>query len=84
MVARAVHGARRRGRAVFLDTRAALGDRLPDLFPTVAALCRRAGVDPVCQPIPVVPAAHYHMGGIAVDSHGRSSLKGLWACGEVA
>lgn len=84
IVARAVHGARRRGRTVFLDTRAALGDRLPALFPTVAGLCRRAGIDPVRDPIPVTPAAHYHMGGIAVDRHGRSSLKGLWACGEVA
>ena len=36
------------------------------------------------QPIPVRPAAHYHMGGIAVDWHGRSTLPGLWACGEVA
>ncbi len=36
------------------------------------------------QPIPVRPAAHYHMGGIEVDAAGRSSLEGLWACGEVA
>ena len=36
------------------------------------------------QPIPVRPAAHYHMGGVAVDWHGRSTLPGLWACGEVA
>lgn len=84
VVARAVYGARRRGRTVFLDTRTAIGDRLPALFPTVASLCRRAGIDPLRQPIPVAPAAHYHMGGIAVDRHGRSSLKGLWACGEVA
>src|SRR5665647_2759970 len=43
-----------------------------------------AGIDPAKQPIPVAPAAHYHMGGIAVDIHGRTSLKGLWAGGEVS
>src|SRR6201999_1536422 len=46
--------------------------------------CMRAGIDPVRQPIPVAPAAHYHMGGIAVDERGRTSLSGLWACGECA
>jgi aspartate oxidase len=50
----------------------------------VTALCRAAGLDPVRDPIPVRPAAHYHMGGIKVDDHGRSSVEGLWACGEVA
>src|ERR1700680_5325760 len=43
-----------------------------------------AGIDPAKQPIPVAPAAHYHMGGISVDVHGRTSLKGLWAGGEVS
>jgi L-aspartate oxidase len=43
-----------------------------------------AGVDPVRQPIPVAPAAHYHMGGIASDDRGRSSLEGLWVVGECA
>jgi L-aspartate oxidase len=42
-----------------------------------------AGIDPVTQAIPVVPAAHYHMGGILTDADGRSSIDGLWACGEV-
>jgi L-aspartate oxidase len=72
------------GRRVFLDTRAALGDKLPQRFPGVAALCRAAGIDPIRNPIPVRPAAHYHMGGIRVDGRGRSSIAGLWACGEVA
>ena len=53
-------------------------------FPTVYASCISAGIDPATQPIPVAPAAHYHMGGIAVDAHGRTSLKGLWAGGEVS
>ena len=47
-------------------------------------LCQEHGLDPRTEPIPVAPAAHYHMGGIAVDDSGRTSLPGLWACGEVA
>jgi len=53
-------------------------------FPTITALCREAGIDPVTQPIPIRPAVHYHMGGIAVDRNGRTSVDGLWACGEAA
>jgi len=53
-------------------------------FPGVVALCRANGLDPALQPIPVRPAAHYHMGGIKVDALRRTSLEGLWACGEVA
>jgi L-aspartate oxidase len=61
-----------------------LGDRFPTVFPTVYGACKDAGIDPVREPIPVAPAAHYHMGGIAVDAHGRTNVPGLWACGEVA
>ncbi len=43
-----------------------------------------AGLDPSSEPIPVVPAAHYHMGGVLTDADGRTSLDGLWAAGEVA
>ena len=43
-----------------------------------------AGIDPRAQPIPVAPAAHYHMGGIATDADGRTSLAGLFAAGECA
>ena len=67
---------------VFLDARG-LGDRLAR-FARVGALCRAAGLDPARQPIPIRPAAHYHMGGVAVDGHGRTSVPGLWAAGEVA
>ena len=84
IVARAVWREIERGGQVFLDTRRALGARIIAQFPSVTALCRQAGLDPVMRPIPVRPAAHYHMGGIAVDGHGRSSVAGLWACGEVA
>jgi L-aspartate oxidase len=72
------------GHRVFLDARAALGSAFAEHFPAIAAACAAAGVDPARQPIPVRPAAHYHMGGIAVDLQGRSTLPGLWACGEVA
>ncbi len=57
---------------------------MPTRFPTVAALCAEAGIDPATQPIPVRPAAHYHMGGVMVDGHGASSVAGLFACGEVS
>ncbi|MBD8526206.1 L-aspartate oxidase [Pseudomarimonas arenosa] len=53
-------------------------------FPAVWLLCQSAGVNPAQQPIPVQPAAHYHMGGLATDLSGRSSLPGLYAVGEVA
>src|SRR5205085_9921148 len=53
-------------------------------FPTVYQSCIAAGIDPTRQPIPIAPAAHYHMGGVATDATGRTSLDGLWAAGEVA
>ncbi len=84
VVARAIWRRRRAGDEVFLDGRQAVGDAFPTRFPTVYRLCRDHGLDPRSQPIPVAPAAHYHMGGVWVDMEGRSSLPGLWACGEVA
>jgi L-aspartate oxidase len=84
VVARAVWRAIASGRRVFLDARETLGSRFAERFPTIAAQCRAAGVDPAVVPIPVRPAAHYHMGGIAVDEAGRASIEGLWACGEAA
>ncbi len=83
VVARAIRRRQQAGRRVFLDARSAVGDAFPERFPTVWAHCRRHGVDPRRQPIPVTPAAHYAMAGIAVDGAGRASLPGLWACGEV-
>jgi L-aspartate oxidase len=53
-------------------------------FPTILASCRSHGIDPVTEPIPVVPAAHYASGGVRTDLHGRSSVPGLYACGETA
>jgi L-aspartate oxidase len=84
IVARGVFAEIAAGRGAFLDARRALGARFAEKFPTVHASCVSAGIDPATQPIPVAPAAHYHMGGIAVDASGRTSLKGLWAGGEVS
>ena len=84
IVARAVFAQTQAGMTPALDTRSALGPRLLTEFPAVAAACRALGIDPVTQPIPVAAAAHYHMGGIATDEAGASTLPGLWACGEVA
>jgi L-aspartate oxidase len=53
-------------------------------FPTVAAACKAAGIDPVRQPIPVAPGAHYSCGGVVTDVYGRTELPGLFAAGEVA
>ncbi len=84
IVSRAIFRERAAGRRCFLDARDALGPRFAARFPTVHASCMAAGIDPARELIPVAPAAHYHMGGIAVDAHARSSLAGLWAVGEVA
>jgi len=84
VVARAIWSRLMAGHRVFLDARAAVGEEFPEHFPTVFKLCQEHGLDPRTEPIPVAPAAHYHMGGIAVDERGRTSLSGLWACGEVA
>jgi L-aspartate oxidase len=83
VVARALWRQLRAGHQVFLDSRAAVGEEFPEHFPTVFRLCQEHGLDPRTEPIPVAPAAHYHMGGIAVDEQGRTSLPGLWAAGEV-
>ncbi|MGD0558654.1 MAG: L-aspartate oxidase [Streptosporangiaceae bacterium] len=53
-------------------------------FPTVTAACRSHGIDPVTDPIPVAPGAHYYCGGIRAGLDGRTSLPGLYAVGEAA
>lgn len=82
VVARAIHRERAAGREVFLDAREAVGARFPEAFPTVFQACQAAGLDPRSAPIPVAPAAHYHMGGVATDLWARTSLPGLSAIGE--
>lgn len=84
VVARAIHAENAAGRRVRLDCRAAVGAEFPQRFPTVFSACMSMGIDPRVQPIPVAPAAHYHMGGIATDRDGATSLPGLSAVGECA
>ncbi|MGQ0624298.1 MAG: carboxylating nicotinate-nucleotide diphosphorylase [Sporichthyaceae bacterium] len=69
---------------VWLDGRHLGAQTWARRFPTILAKCREHGIDPVTELIPVVPACHYASGGIAVDLTGRSSIPGLYACGEVA
>ncbi|WP_336969726.1 L-aspartate oxidase [Brevundimonas aurantiaca] len=84
VVARAVHAARTAGRGAFLDARTAVGEGFPHEFPAVFAACMRAGLDPRVSPIPVMAACHYHMGGVAADAEGRTTVPGLYAVGECA
>lgn len=82
VVARQVWSACERGGA-WLDARH-IGGGFERAFPTVLAACLAHGIDPRLQPIPVTPAAHFHMGGVATDADGATSLPGLYAVGEVA
>lgn len=84
VVARAISAEIAKGRRVFLDAREALGQGFANRFPRITLLCREAGVDPLRERIPVRPAVHYHMGGVATDLQGRSTLDGLWVVGEAA
>lgn len=84
VVARAIRHELDAGGGVFLDCRAAIGAAFAERYPTVHASCVAAGLDPAHDLIPVAPAAHYHMGGIATDARGRASIDGLWAAGEAA
>ncbi len=83
VVARGVFAHLQAGHRVFLDARH-MGTRFATRFPAIAAICAAAGINPAMQPIPVRPAAHYHMGGVVVDEAGRSNIPGLYAAGEVA
>ena len=83
IVARAVQTERAEGRGAFLDCRGEIGATMEEHFPTVFAACHDAGITPETDLIPIAPAAHYHMGGIATSANARSSIDGLWAIGEV-
>lgn len=83
VVAREIFRERQRGSGVYLDARK-LGKRFAKRFPGIFALCKARGIDPSRDLIPVIPAAHYMMGGIVTDLAGRASLERLYACGEVS
>ncbi len=84
IVARAVFAEVMSGRGAFLDCREAIGTRVEAEFPALFNNAAKAGLDPATDPIPIQPAAHYHMGGVLTDASGRTTVEGLWACGEVA
>jgi L-aspartate oxidase len=83
VVAREIYRERQKGSRVYLDARK-LGKSFKTRFPGIFALCKARGIDPSKDLIPVIPAAHYMMGGIVTDLAGRSSMQRLYACGEVS
>ncbi|MGH2515117.1 MAG: L-aspartate oxidase [Ktedonobacterales bacterium] len=70
--------------SAFLDLRHLPAEKMRARFPTIAATCRRYGLDLARDLIPVAPAAHYFMGGVAVDTWARTTVPGLYAVGEAA
>ncbi len=86
VVARAIDRELRRSGAphVVLDVSAVPADRIAERFPTIVAACAERGIELPAEPVPVVPAAHYQCGGLLTDWDGRTSLRGLFAAGEVA
>jgi L-aspartate oxidase len=85
IVAREIFREQHRQGRVYLDARRLEGGkRFTERFPGITALCRARGIQPDRDLIPVTPAAHYMMGGVATDLDGRASVGRLYACGEVA
>jgi L-aspartate oxidase len=87
VVARAIHAEMENHEYphVLLDIASRLpAEKIKERFPNIYAECKRAGIDITHDPIPVVPAAHYFCGGVAVDAWGRTSIDHLYAVGEVS
>ncbi len=84
VVARAIWEHKQAGHRTFLDATKAVGSAMKERFPTVFTAALEAGIDARTEPIEIAPAEHYHMGGVATDLNGRTSIEGMWACGEVA
>jgi L-aspartate oxidase len=84
VVTRAIEALVAGGGEAYLDLRHLDRDQVVGRFPNLAAGCRRAGLDLAADLIPVAPAAHYLMGGIATDLDGATSIAGLYAAGECA
>lgn len=83
VVARGIFAELSKGNGVFLDV-SGLGNEFSTRFPSIYAACKERGLNAPGDLIPVVPAAHFIMGGVKTDLDGRTSVKGLYACGEVA
>ena len=84
IVARELQRLKDLGHSTFLDCRKFSNEQLETMFPSAYNFLKKANIDFTKEKIPVTPAAHYHMGGVLVDENGKSSIKGLWACGEVS
>jgi L-aspartate oxidase len=86
VVSRAIfHHLQKTGQSqVWLDMRPIDPERLHYRFPNIIHVCRTWGIDPLTEPVPVAPAAHYWMGGITTDIHSQTSIPGLYAVGENA
>jgi len=84
IVARANYEQRTLGLDPCLDATDSIGSQIEFEFPTVYKIALNAGFDPVTEPLPVTPAAHYTMGGVQADINGRTSVEGLWAVGEIS
>ncbi|MFZ5595688.1 MAG: L-aspartate oxidase [Bacillota bacterium] len=69
---------------IFLDLSHMSPDLIRERFPTIGKTCAQYGIDITCDPIPVGPAAHYMMGGVKTNLNGETSIRGLYACGEVS
>ena len=84
VVARAIYERLKPDQSVFLDLRHLPPENIRKRFPHISSFCLQQGFDITKQPVPVVPAAHYFMGGLHTDLHGRTSIEGLFAAGEAA
>ncbi|MEP3296071.1 MAG: L-aspartate oxidase [Pseudoruegeria sp.] len=84
IVARAIFAQTQADKRPMLDCRKVFKETGLDRFPAVADACQSEDINPLDVPIPVAAAAHYHMGGVSTDIEGKTSLNGLWACGEAA
>lgn len=83
VVSRAIFEEMNQGRTVYLDV-TAIGQGFPERFPQIYRSCIERGIDPVREWIPVTPAVHFMMGGVQTDLEGKTSVAGLYACGETA
>lgn len=68
----------------YLDLRHLPAQKMHARFPTISALCQQYGLDLASDLLPIAPAAHYCMGGVLVDTYGRTTVNGLYAVGEVS
>lgn len=84
VVARAIFQHKLKGRSTFLDCRHFKKGSFKNMFPSAWDFLNKAKIDSEKELIPITPAAHYHMGGVKVDLFGKTSVDGLWACGETS